>query len=59
MEAGVAVPVVMALVHVDVAVGPVVALLAGAPVAVGQRLAGGAIATGLCRAVVWLLAGLT
>ena len=55
VEAGVAVPVVVALVHVDVAVRSVEALSAGAPVPVGEGLAGRSVATGLRRAVVRLL----
>jgi len=55
VEAGVAVPVVVALVHIDVAVRSVEALSAGAPVPVGEGLAGRSVATGLRRAVVRLL----
>jgi hypothetical protein len=54
MNAGI-VPGVVALVHVDVAVGPVEPGPAGAAVAVAKRGAGGTIATRLTRAIVRLL----
>ena len=50
-------PGVVTLVHVDVAVGAVEAWPTGAAVAVPKGGAGGAVAAGLARAVVRLLAG--
>ena len=56
MSAGVLVPVVVALVDVDVAVGPVETRPTGATVAVPQRGAGGTVPAGLTGTVIRFLA---
>ena len=56
VDARIAVPIVVALVHVDVAVGPVEAGSAGAPVSVAQGGARGPVPTRLRRTIVRLIA---